>query len=303
MTATKNDGQMLGFELNGTPYFYVRNLQGDIVGILNANGDLVAEYQYDAWGNHLYVSDTDIARINPIRYRGYYWDNATQLYYLQSRYYSPQLRRFLSPDIFLDTEDGIMGTNMYAYCHNDPINYYDQDGYKKDKPWWMKKKNNPPRNTVGGVPNGIPRISDDSWIGPGQPPIGAQLTGRQAQQQFLLRKWMSGHTPPAGRMPAQTQPRGGGTQAAPPTRPSSTPPSGLNPSQQILKDNVLDWIGPNPRVIPKDNGDLTIISADGLRQIRFDDMNTSNPHVNMQNWNGRRWVDAMPGVHRIFPGG
>jgi len=77
------------------------------------------------------VSDTDIARINPIRYRGYYWDNATQLYYLQSRYYDPSLRRFVSADIYMDTADGIMGANMYAYCHNDPVNYYDPEGTRR----------------------------------------------------------------------------------------------------------------------------------------------------------------------------
>ena len=108
----------------------VRNLQGDVVAIYCADGVIVARYAYDAWGNLLYSSGY-MAEINPIRYRGYYWDAETQLFYLQSRYYDPQLRRFISADVYMDTADGILGTNMYAYCHNDPINYWDPNGERR----------------------------------------------------------------------------------------------------------------------------------------------------------------------------
>ena len=121
-------GQMLGFTLNGVPYFYIRNLQGDVVAIYCADGVIVARYVYDAWGNHVYISDSEIARINPIRYRGYYFDNETQLYYLQSRYYDPVLRRFISADVYMDTGQIPLGTNMYAYCLNDPVNLIDPYG-------------------------------------------------------------------------------------------------------------------------------------------------------------------------------
>ena len=88
--------------------------------------------EFDAWGNHLYIMDSEIARINPIRYRGYYWDAELGLFYLQSRYYCPQLRRFISADAFMDTATGILGTNMYIYCNNDPVNFIDPAGYS---PW------------------------------------------------------------------------------------------------------------------------------------------------------------------------
>jgi len=126
------DGQMLGFTLNGVPYFYVRNIQGDVVSVIDLDGNVVAWYTYCAWGN---ILDTwqavgyNIGEINPIRYRGYYWDSETQLFYLQSRYYSPELRRFVSADVFLDTGVGILGTNMYIYCNNDPVNLWDPTGY------------------------------------------------------------------------------------------------------------------------------------------------------------------------------
>ena len=120
-------GTMLGFTLNDVPYFYVRNLQGDVVSVIDIDGNVVAWYTYCAWGNILEYGG-ELAHTNPITYRGYYKDWATGLYYLQSRYYCPALRRFISADIYMDTADGILGTNMYAYCHNDPINYYDPHG-------------------------------------------------------------------------------------------------------------------------------------------------------------------------------
>ncbi|MCL2447075.1 MAG: RHS repeat-associated core domain-containing protein [Oscillospiraceae bacterium] len=122
------NGMMLGFELNGIPYFYVRDLQGDVVAILDVDGNVVAEYAYDAWGNILSAEGV-LAYVNPITYRGYYWDWTTGLYYLQSRYYDPMLRRFISADVFMDTGVGILGTNMYIYANNNPVMFVDPTGY------------------------------------------------------------------------------------------------------------------------------------------------------------------------------
>jgi len=106
----------------------VRNLQGDVTHVLDEFGNVVAEYRYDAWGNVLYASGR-LAHTNPITYRGYYKDWATGLFYLQSRYYCPGLRRFISADVYMDTGVGILGTNMYIYCNNDPVMFIDPDGY------------------------------------------------------------------------------------------------------------------------------------------------------------------------------
>ena len=108
------------------------------VGAGDDDGNIVAEYAYDAWGNILSAEGV-LAYVNPITYRGYYWDWELDLFYLQSRYYCPQLRRFISADVFLDTGVGILGTNMYAYCNNDPINFWDPSGFKKEELAWAKR--------------------------------------------------------------------------------------------------------------------------------------------------------------------
>ena len=108
-----------------------------IIGIYNTSGTKVGGYAYDAWGNCTITLNTNgIAAKNPIRYRGYYYDNEFGLYYLNARYYSPEWRRFISPDdtAYLDYETP-NGLNLYAYCNNDPVNYADPSG--NDPEWWQ----------------------------------------------------------------------------------------------------------------------------------------------------------------------
>ena len=126
-----SDGSATSFSYNGTMYFYVKNLQGDVIRIIDLAGTEVASYVYDAWGN---IKDTKgeptIREINPIRYRGYVYDTETSLYYLQSRYYDPFTGRFLNADIYCDTGTSTpLSTNMFAYCENNPISNADEGGY------------------------------------------------------------------------------------------------------------------------------------------------------------------------------
>lgn len=124
-------------------YFYVKNLQGDVIRIIDLAGTEVASYVYDAWGN---IKDTKgdptIREINPIRYRGYVYDTETSLYYLQSRYYDPFTGRFLNADVYCDTgTDTTLSTNMFAYCENNSVNYIDNGGYARKKYDATKYKN------------------------------------------------------------------------------------------------------------------------------------------------------------------
>lgn len=138
----KFEGSTLNFtyDASGTPltmsigdavYYYVTNLQGDVVGLLDATGARVVTYTYDAWGVGLTVTGTkanSIGMLNPLRYRGYVYDVGTGLYYLQSRYYDPQVGRFLNADAFTSTGQGFLGNNMFAYCNNQPITCVDYSG-------------------------------------------------------------------------------------------------------------------------------------------------------------------------------
>ncbi len=132
------DGETpIGFDFNDNHYYYITNLQGDIIAILDNAGECVAEYSYDAWGNCTIVSDTDgIAEINPLRYRGYYFDSDTGLYYLQSRYYDPQTGRFINADEPEMIFNSPYLTNLYSYCYNNPENSNDccgKESYSNSK--------------------------------------------------------------------------------------------------------------------------------------------------------------------------
>ena len=116
-------------------YYYRKNLQGDIIGIINAVGTELVSYSYDAWGNILWTEDDsgrNLAELNPFRYRGYYYDTETGLYYLNSRYYDPKVGRFINADeIDYLGEDAEFSCNLYAYCANNPVIGYDPNGHGK----------------------------------------------------------------------------------------------------------------------------------------------------------------------------
>ena len=133
------NGTPLGFIYNGTQYFYMTNQMGDIIAITDSNGDIIIQYVYDEWGKllNIYTMNEDnaeqieVANANPLRYRGYYYDTETGYYYLQSRYYDASICRFINADIpeIAQMSKGISsGTNLFAYCNNNPVNDSDPTG-------------------------------------------------------------------------------------------------------------------------------------------------------------------------------
>ena len=110
-----------------TTYYYITNLQGDVMYLADASGNEVAAYDYDPYGKVI-SSTGDLAEINPLRYRGYYYDTETGFYYLQSRYYDPEICRFINADSYASTEQGFIGYNMFAYCDNNPVIRFDNGG-------------------------------------------------------------------------------------------------------------------------------------------------------------------------------
>ena len=135
-------GMPTSFAHNGTMYYYVKNLQGDIVQITKQDGTVVAKYIYDVWGKILSIKDgsnntiettnaTHLANLNPFRYRGYVYDNETGLYYLQSRYYDPITGRFLNADDtdYIKSTNSALCTNVFIYCGNNSVNRLDTSGH------------------------------------------------------------------------------------------------------------------------------------------------------------------------------
>ena len=118
-------------------YFFTHNSFGDIIGIYSGSGVLTAQYEYDAWGKVISITDgngneitdtNNIGLLNPFRYRGYYYDSETGLYYLMSRYYDPVTRRFINADGYFQSGGSILDGNMSAYCRNNPITFIDPYG-------------------------------------------------------------------------------------------------------------------------------------------------------------------------------
>lgn len=134
-------GNLISMNLNGTGYYYIRNAQGDITGLIDASKNLVVTYSYDSWGNPISGGSlgNTVGAKNPYRYRGYRYDSETGLFYVGSRYYDPVTCRMLNAD---DTDvldggnDHMLENNLFAYCFNNPVNMSDKDG---QWPKWATK--------------------------------------------------------------------------------------------------------------------------------------------------------------------
>lgn len=136
--------------------YYMTTQQGDITRIEDVNGNVLATYEYDAWGK-LISSSGSLAEINPLRYRGYYYDTETGFYYLQSRYYDPSISRFINADGQINND--LLGYNLFAYCGNNPVDRTDDGG----QGWWVIVG-----AAIGGIVGGVSKIvsnvaSGEKW--------------------------------------------------------------------------------------------------------------------------------------------
>ena len=130
-----SDGTMLAMKYNDNMYFYQYDGLGNIVGLVDVNGAVVAEYVYDAWGRTTSRSGS-MSQINPFTFKNYYYDTESGLYYLMSRYYDPVVGRFINADgVSAGVSDTANGYNLYAYCFNNPVNMVDDSG---NWPKWIK---------------------------------------------------------------------------------------------------------------------------------------------------------------------
>ncbi len=128
---TYDSSKLVSMNLNGVEYYYIRNAQGDIIGLFDQTGTQVVSYTYDSWGKVISITGTlasNVGEKNLYRYRGYRYDTETGLYYLNSRYYNPEWGRFINADGILGTPGELLSCNMFAYCSNNPINLEDTSG-------------------------------------------------------------------------------------------------------------------------------------------------------------------------------
>ena len=163
------EGSLIGLKYNDKVYYYIKNMQEDIIGITDENFNKIVEYEYDSWGNIITIKDNNgniitdeshIGIINPFRYRSYYYDKETKLYYLNSRYYNPEWGRFINCDSYLGVSEDILGYNLYIYVSNNPINNSDNTGQFLKKAWnWVKKKANQVKKTITKSVNAVKKVA------------------------------------------------------------------------------------------------------------------------------------------------
>ena len=127
-------GQLMAIRYKGADYYYLRDGLMTITGLVDANGTAVVNYRYDSWGMLTGISGSmaeTLGKDNPYRFKGYYYDEETGMYYLKSRYYQPEICRFISADsteVITGTPAELMNKNLYLYCDNDPIMKVDEEG-------------------------------------------------------------------------------------------------------------------------------------------------------------------------------
>lgn len=126
-------GNVFAMKYQNEMYFYRKNLFGDILGILDSHGTELVKYEYNSWGKLLNLTDyspNGLGRRNPFRFKGYYYDEELGMYYLNSRYYDPEVGRFISPDTtdILEVQDDLYDKNLYAYCDNNSVMRIDSSG-------------------------------------------------------------------------------------------------------------------------------------------------------------------------------
>ena len=284
-------GRPAKVDYNGVIYTYVHNLQGDIVGILDSNGTVVVEYKYSAWGTQLSRTGelaNTLGYANPFRYRGYIYDDETWMYWLRSRYYYPELHRFISADNVMDGA-GLFGANLYAYCKNAPVGASDPSGHFEIS--YSEDRAAPNWRPIGGA-------SGDRIIGAIIGALGTLASGE------ILKHISKPKTKTITKTKTKVE-----TTTAPSPTPTVSPSPTPQPHQEYFPVSPFDFhpfglianvypIGANSPIVIKWNIPFTKIS---IFEWDYDTKNGSHYHVMLPSMNnshlegGHYWPgDAVP---------
>ena len=128
-------GQLMAIRYKGADYYYIRDSLMTITGLVDANGTAVVNYRYDSWGMLTGITGSmagTLGKDNPYRFKGYYYDEETGMYYLKSRYYQPEICRFVSADVYITIELNMNGSNMYSRKYRKFINIFDRQFFNKN---------------------------------------------------------------------------------------------------------------------------------------------------------------------------
>ena len=148
---------LLSREMADATVYYMYNGHGDVTMLLSDNGDLVASYYYDIWGNIIDKTESEMVS-NPYRYAGYQYDEETDLYYLNARYYDAKIARFLTEDTYKGRQNDPLSLNLYTYCHNEPVMYRDPRGHKEDNDRYIDTK-----TEAGAKAKAALDLATDKW--------------------------------------------------------------------------------------------------------------------------------------------
>ncbi len=278
------------------------NMRGDVEELRMSNGALYARYVYDSWGNVLAVLNSsgnplndvnNVAVQNPIRYRGYYYDAESGLYYLQSRYYDPVTGRFVNPDSLIDTSN-VLGFNMYAYCGNNPVNREDNGGNLWDvvfdiasiaySAYQVCKEPTNLWNWVGLAADAV------SLVIPGVTGGGAAVRALTKADDVIDATRAVSKVDDAADVARAADSLGNVSQVVVKSGGEVKLPTQISASNAV--DKWDEFLGPNQTNINKFTGEVDsnrIFSADGSKRIRFgnhemNSLGTPKAHFHYETW-------------------
>ena len=265
---------------------------GDVVGLLDNSGALVVEYKYDAWGKPIATTGSLAATLgkrNPFRYRGYIYDEETELYYLRSRYYNPLVGRFVNADVFVGIANRMLSHNQYAYASNSPVCRTDASGYYPSGYYIQQVKD---QAAVISAADGPLPFADMLVVGL----LGSALLLEGVN--YLANSWSSSRTSTKSKTKTQDEQKTYIYRKATGTAKSLTP--------RTVDTNGLSFTTVQPTSGKYFRTTIEKVNASGVLIATFDPLNPTHVLINpvdlstLQDWiDSRETADTNPHIYTL----